>query len=71
MQELVETSPHHWQYGDWKIQQIDETFFQCVRIKPTKFFRATSLEAAVKVIDRREDPFLKLKLLAQTLDGES
>lgn len=40
--------------GPWKIILLSDGSWECVRIKPTEYFRATSLRSAMSAINRRE-----------------
>lgn len=51
---IIELKPGLWAYRVWKIQHIGPDHFQAVRIRPTEFFFATSMRAAIVSIDRRE-----------------
>lgn len=56
-------------YQNWKITQSCNGTWTAMRIRPTEYFRATSLRAAVLSIDRRINPFyrtLKGKLCEAT-----
>lgn len=45
-----------WHYGPWKIFRLAETRFECVRVFPTRWFKSTSLDSALRRIDREECP---------------
>lgn len=51
---LVEVAPGRYKFGEWKINELHDGSFESVRIRPTRFFRAASLDSAVKSIERRE-----------------
>lgn len=60
-----------YEYKGWKIQTLDDGSYQCVRIRPTRFFRAsTTLEKVCASIDRREiaASHLHLNILAQVIN---
>jgi hypothetical protein len=51
---LTTRGENKYLYKTWKIDgQINGTY-RCVRIRPTEFFTATTFNAAIKSIDRRE-----------------
>lgn len=41
-------------YKSWKIDMQPTGSWRCIRIRPTEWFTASSLNAAIKSIDRRE-----------------
>lgn len=59
-----------FRYRDWKLQKLPDDSFECVRIRPTEFFRGSSLQSCVKSIDRREKQRdeLRLQLLRGTIN---
>lgn len=59
-----------FRYRDWKLQRLADDSFECVRIRPTEFFRGSSLQSCVKSIDRREKQRdeLRMQLLRRTID---
>lgn len=51
---LIERTPDKFLYMSWKINRLVDGTWEAVRINPTKYFRASSLYAALKAITRRE-----------------
>lgn len=60
---LTLTRENWWTYevcGQlWKINRLSDNSYEAVRVRPTRWFRATSLLAAQVSIDRRENPLIR------------
>lgn len=53
---LLRSEPRRvWQYGQWKIFELSSGHFEAVRLQPTKYFIATSLDAAMGKVRRSEN----------------
>lgn len=51
---LVPRGDNKFLYKTWKLDRQTDGSWRCIRIRPTKWFTASSLNAAIKSIDRRE-----------------
>ena len=69
--EILTRGENQFLYRTWKIDKQIDGSWRCIRIQPTEWFTASSLNAAISSIDRREGARNELQTLPKGNNGDS